>query len=441
MINRHPQCSIGFDIRLIRHWLKKVPQGDLRSMMQSAAISLPWDTARKAAYEVGRAAQLDPVSVPLASCDGTTLAEDLRPMTDLPPFPTSSVDGFAVRGPAPWRISGRILAGDMAGDLGTDGTGVQIATGAMVPADAEAIVRTECSSAAGGLVTGTPRPKREWRLPGEEASRGEVLMAAGTPVTPAVIGLAAAGGHDKLRVRPRPKAVLLVFGDELLTAGPAGGGRIRDSLGPQIPAWLRRMGVDMVAPPMLGPTGDTLEAHADAIRQAQAAGVNIIITTGGTMHGPADRLHAALREVGAAYAVNRVEVRPGAPMLLTSLANPDGGTTLLAGLPGTPQSAVVALLTLVVPALAGLAGRCLPELPAIELGAPVPGRGSFTHLALVRPGAGGRAFPVCYAGSSMLRGLARSAGFAVIAPGEGGNAGDRVSFVPLPVFPGELACP
>ena len=75
------------------------------------------------------------------------------------------------------------------------------------------------------------------------------------------------------------------------------------------------------------------------------------------MHGPVDHLHAALAALGATYAVNTVEVRPGFPMLLATLPRPDGGTTLLAGLPGNPQSAIVALVSLVVPALAGLAGR------------------------------------------------------------------------------------
>jgi molybdopterin molybdotransferase len=276
-------------------------------------------------------------------------------------------------------------------------------------------------------------------VPGDEASRGDVLAPAGTPVSPAIIGLAAASGHDELSVRRRPKAVLLVFGDELLTSGPPADGRIRDSLGPQLPAWLRRLGVDMMTPAVIGPIEDTLDAHVAAIRQAQVAGVDIILTTGGTMHGPVDHLHPALRDLDASYVVNTVEVRPGFPMLLASVPDPAGGHTLLGGLPGNPQSAVVALVTLVAPALLGMTGRPLPSLPTIELGAAIPGRGGYTHLALVRRDENGRARPLAHTASSMLRGLAQSVGFALIAPGASGNPGDRVPLVPLPIFLGEHA--
>ena len=81
-------------------------------------------------------------------------------------------------------------------------------------------------------------------------------------------------------------------------------------------------------------------------------------------------------------------------MLLTTVEDPAGRSTLLAGLPGSPQSAIIALLTLVAPALAGLTGRDLPRLPAIELGAPIPGRAAHTCLALVSRGPDDCAYPV-----------------------------------------------
>jgi molybdopterin molybdotransferase len=228
--------------------------------------------------------------------------------------------------------------------------------------------------------------------------------------------------------------VSLVFGDELLTGGLPAAGRIRDSLGPQLPSWLRRLGVQPATPSVIGPIDDTLEAHVAAIRAAQAGGADLILTTGGTMHGPVDHLHGALAAMGATYAVNTVEVRPGFPMLLATLPRPDGGATLLAGLPGNPQSAIVALVSLVIPALTGLVGRSLEPLPTIRLGAPVPGRGDYTHLALVRRDNDGAAWPLAHAASSMLRGLAQAIGFAVIVPGTTGSTGDRVPVVALPIF-------
>src|SRR6266545_3842880 len=316
--------------------------------------ALPWESARAAAHAAGARQPAQVVELPLDAADGATLAAPLTTRTDLPAFPTSSVDGWATRGPGPWRVVGLVLAGTTAASLTDDGTCVEIATGGMVPDGTEQIVRVEEST--------------------------------------------------------RP-----------------GDGRVRDSLGPSLPAWLRRLG--STATEVIGPVEDTLDAHVQAIKTALADGADLICTTGGTMHGPVDHLHPALHELGAEYVVNTVEVRPGFPMLLASVP----GRALIAGLPGNPQSAVVALLSLGAPALAGLAGRPLPALGRIRLAGEIPGRGRYTHLALVDRD--GRA--VSHVGSSMLRGLAGAVGFAVIPPGSAGAAGDEAALVPLPLSSGE----
>lgn len=416
-----------------------------------------WDTARAAAHRAGAAARPEPVQTTLADADGATLAAPLTTLTALPAFPTSSVDGFAVRGDGPWRVTGRVLAGGVPGPLG-DGCAVEIATGAMVPDGTDHIIRVEHSEAPRpGYVTGQPRPAKDWREIGEEAGPGEQLLPAGTPVTPGVIGLAASCGYDTLPVLPRPRAALLVFGDELATSGPPGDGRVRDSLGPSLPPWLRRLGADPTPAPshgeaaapsasndtpatshaaaVIGPIEDTREAHVAALREALRH-ADLICTTGGTMHGPVDHLHPALAEIGASYVVNTVRVRPGFPMLLAQVGTP-GGIKWIAGLPGNPQSAVVALLSLVAPLIAGLTGRTLPALPSVTLGEPVKGRGQDTHLALVRLGADGLAYPLAHAGSAMLRGVASADGFAVIRPGVASDAGAAVPLVPLPLLNGE----
>src|SRR6266704_2291710 len=305
-------------------------------MTAPATTALAWDQARVAAHDVGTAHRVDAVELPLTEADGATLARPLLARTDLPAFPTSSIDGWATRGPAPWRIVGRILAGT-----------------------------------ADGRVTGTARPAREWRDRGDEANVGEELFPAGTPVTPGLIGLAASCGYDALTVR-RPKAAVLVFGDELLSRGLPGNGRVRDALGPSLPAWLRRLAAMAT---QVTKVEDTLDAHIAAIRSALESKADLICTTGGTMHGPVDHLHPALRELGGEYVVNTVEVRPGFPMLLARLP----GNKLVAGLPGNPQSAFVALLSLAAPALAGLCGRPLGELPTIRLGENIAGRGRYTR--------------------------------------------------------------
>ncbi|BCJ59473.1 molybdopterin molybdotransferase MoeA [Micromonospora endophytica] len=399
-----------------------------------------WEEARSRVYAVGLAAALPSVERPLTEADGHTLADPLITRTDLPAFPTSSVDGWAVRGAGPWRVVGRVLAGSAPPPLTQDGTTVEIATGAMVPEGTSAVLRVEESTrTSDGSVDGVPRAAQEWRHPGEEASAGEELLPAGIPVDPAVIGLAASCGHDTLRVRRQPRAALLVFGDELLTAGPPGAGRVRDALGPALPAWLRRYGCQVRPADVVGPVADTLPAHVSALQTA-LAGADLVCTTGGTMNGPVDHLHPALAALGADYVVNTVAVRPGFPMLLARLVGTDGRIRFVAGLPGNPQSAIVALVSLVAPLLAGLAGRSMPVLPHATLAEPIAGRGDYTHLALVRRDqVTGTVRPVRHTGSAMLRGLSVADGFAVIRPGGAGEVGDQVPVVPLPLLPGDRA--
>jgi molybdopterin molybdotransferase len=401
---------------------------------ETAPVS--WRQARSLVYAAGLAAAHPAVRVPLAESDGHTLAEPLTTLTDLPAFPTSSVDGWAVRGSGPWRVVGRVLAGSSPAPLDEDGTTVEIATGAMLPEGATAVLRVEESAhTPDGHVTGTPRAQPEWRVPGDEAHRGEVLLPAGAAVNPGVIGLAASCGYDTLPVRRPPRSALLVFGDELLTTGLPGAGRVRDALGAPVPAWLRRYGAEPGL--FVGPVEDTLAAHVAAIRKA-LDGAELVCTTGGTMRGPVDHLHPALRELGGEYVVNTVAVRPGFPMLLARVPGPDGRSRFLAGLPGNPQSAIVALVSLVAPLIAGLHGRPEPVLPTITLAEAVPGRGEYTHLALVRVDPVDHvAHPVRHVGSAMLRGLAQADGFAVIEPGTSGEPGAVVPFAPLPLFQGE----
>src|SRR5688572_28001181 len=113
-------------------------------------LPVDWREARKLVYEAGRSAQLPAVAVTLSEADGRVLAEPLRSGTHLPAFPTSSIDGWALRGGGPWRIVGRVLAGEEALALTEDGTTMEIATGAMVPAGATSILRVEDSTRSDG---------------------------------------------------------------------------------------------------------------------------------------------------------------------------------------------------------------------------------------------------------------------------------------------------
>ena len=429
----------------------------------SAEWSVAWSEAREIAHAAGASLPLEPREEQLYDCDGRVLAQDVLALTDLPPFDASMVDGYAVRGPGPWRIVARVPAGSVPEPLTVPGTGVRIATGAMVPQGTEAIVRTEEAADEGGaLIHGTPRQRRERRSRGETARQGAVLVRAGTPITPGVIGTAASAGHDALLVYPRPRMAIVVIGSGLTTSGLPGAGRIRDALGPQLPAWAARLGFEVSA--VIGPVPHDADACREAVARALAAGAELLVTAGGSGYGPDDRLRAALESFGAERLIDSVRARPGKPLRLARLAGPDGGGgggnrgggargasavgrgdvrgALAVGLPGNPQPAILGLLTLAVPAAAGLTRRPLPPLATVTLGGPITARGGVTRLALCHLDAEGRAHPVertaasdGAGGAAAVRapGLAGAAGFAVVAPGAGAAEGERVPFLPLPV--------
>lgn len=386
-----------------------------------------WDEARAALVEALR--PLAPVRHVLAVCDGLVLSEDLVALCALPSFDTSAMDGWAVAGPGPWTVVGESLAGRPVPGPLTSGQAVVTATGGVVPEGAAAVVRSEdgvVQVRSGAQVLTAPEPDgpTHIRPAGEECAEGEVLAPAGTVLNPALIGLAAAAGQDELLVVPAPRVALVLFGDELATAGVPARGLVRDSLGPQVPAWVARMGVDVV---LVERCEDTLAAHVEAIGRAASA-ADVVLTTGGTAAGPVDHLHAAIAQCEGEVVIDSVAVRPGHPMLAATL---DRGRAWLVGLPGNPQSAIVTLMSLGAPILAGLAGRpALPELAVVTCAEAVGAPAHEDRLVLGRLVAG-EFVPGSHLGSGMLRGLAAATGFGVLPPG-GVAAGDPVRWLPLP---------
>jgi molybdopterin molybdotransferase len=357
------------------------------------------------------------------------LAEDLVALCDLPSFDTSAMDGWAVCGAGPWTVVGQSLAGRAVPGPLAPGQAVVIATGGVVPPGAGAVIRSEDGEVrlkGGAEILTAPDPDgpAHVRPAGEECVDGEVLAPAGTLLDPALIGLAAASGHDDLLVVPAPQVALVLFGDELATTGVPAPGLVRDSLGPQVPAWVARMGADVV---LIERCEDTLAAHVEAIRRAAAA-ADVVLTTGGTAAGPVDHLHAAIAQCEGQVVIDSVAVRPGHPMLAATL---DRGRAWLVGLPGNPQSAIVTLMTLGAPILAGLAGRpALPELPVVTCTEAVGAPAHEDRLVLGRL-VEGEFVPGSHLGSGMLRGLAAASGFGILPPG-GVVAGEPVRWLPLP---------
>ena len=218
----------------------------------------------------------------------------------------------------------------------------------------------------------------------------------------------------------------MVLGDELQHSGVPRDGRVRDSLGPQLPGWLTRMGAEVVATEHIP---DDLDAVVAAL-QRNAGECDVIITTGGTAAGPRDHLHAALAAAAGTLVVDCVAVRPGHPMLLATLPGTGACVVPVIGLPGNPHSAIVGLMTLVQPIIDAMLGRpamALRSVPTVEAL-----RSPAGHTRLIAGNLVDGKFVLSpYGGSAMLRGLAQSSGFAV-APAGDTPAGAVIDWLPLP---------
>jgi molybdopterin molybdotransferase len=332
-----------------------------------------WDQARLAAHAAP--APLEPQSVPLGQAAGLTLAVDLRARGPLPAFDTAAMDGYAVCPPGPFRLRGQVAAGQVWDQALRPGQAVGISTGAPVPAGAGTVLRLEDAVLVGGLVSGPDQPPgAHIRRAGEDAAPGTPVAPAGTAAGPALLGLAATCGHDRLLVIPRPRISVLVTGNELSQAGVSGAGRVRDALGPMLPALIDQLGGVVTE---VAHVPDDRAQLALALSRAQSGGSPVIVVTGSTSVGRSDHLRALLDDGGARWIVDSVACRPGHPQLLAGLTA--GGW--LVGLPGNPFAALVAAHTLLGPLLAGLAGRALAPLPRAQIrGAVQPAPAGQTRL-------------------------------------------------------------
>ncbi|SCK16271.1 molybdopterin molybdotransferase MoeA [Streptomyces sp. WMMB 322] len=404
----------------------------------SHARDAPWPDARTHAARA--AGPLPSLALPLDQALDHTLGAPLDALTDLPSFDTSAMDGWAVSGPGPWSLADDATGtGILAGDTSEprplpDGRAIPIATGARIPPGASAVLRSEYGESEGGRLRTTrrPQPGTDIRPRGQECRSGDRLLPAGTRVTPAVLGLAAAAGYDRLTVTRRPRAEVLVLGDELLHRGVPHGGRIRDALGPAVAPWLSALGAEVIVTRRLG---DDAEALHEAVATTTA---DLLVTTGGTARGPVDHLRPTLARVGARLLVEGVRVRPGHPMLLARLPERQepgtGGGPLLVGLPGNPLAAVSGLVTLAAPLIRALGDRPAEREVFARITEDVQGHPRDTRLVPVAfAPAASRARPLHFNGPAMLRGVATATALAVVPPG-GASSGSDVQVLPLPWF-------
>jgi molybdopterin molybdotransferase len=312
--------------------------------------------------------------------------------TDLPPWDNSAMDGYALRAvdtagasgssPVALRVIGEVRAGEAPTIAVGPGSALRIATGAPLPAGADAVVPVELTTAVDsrGLPAGQTGREATGPLPagftiqapvaagdsvrarGSDLRAGDTVLAVGSAMTPAAVALAAGAGIDQVVVHRRPRVAVLATGDEIRPAGerlgPAG---IPDANGPGLRALVTAAGAE---PLDLGIARDRLQDVESRLRHAIGE-VDVVIVSGGVSVGPYDVVRSAFEAIGRVD-LWRVAVQPGKPFAfgLAVRAGADesapGAETrppvLLFGLPGNPVSTAVTFELFVRPALRRLSG-------------------------------------------------------------------------------------
>ncbi|MBV7564289.1 gephyrin-like molybdotransferase Glp [Pseudomonas sp. sia0905] len=366
--------------------------------------------------------------VDLADADGRVLAEPMVAGLDLPPWPNSAMDGYALRladwQGEPLQVSQRILAG-MAPDALQPGTCARIFTGAPVPEGADTVEMQENVSVGddGRVHFNQPlKIAQNIRPQGQENRKGETLLAAGARLGPIELGLAASIGLAQLPVRRKPRVAVLSTGDELVEPGhELGAGQIYNSNRYLLVAWLQRLGCEVIDAGILP---DDLERTRQALGELED--VDLILSTGGVSVGEADFLGNALREAGE-LALWKLAIKPGKPLTVGEFR----GRPVI-GLPGNPASTLVTFGLLARPYLLRRLGVQKVEPLGFSVPAgftwPKPGkRREFLRARLEN----GRVVPYSNQSSGVLRSAAWAEGLAQVLEGTTLAEGDSVRFIPM----------
>jgi molybdopterin molybdotransferase len=316
---------------------------------------------------------------------GRVLAQDVTVVADVPSFPSSAMDGYAVLAGESGQtltVIGEARAGTPTARAVGAGEAIRVSTGAAVPEGATAVIAQEQVSAENGetIVTrAAVRVDENIRRPGEDMLAGTVVLAAGTRLGALELGAVVAAGAGAVPVARRPRVTVLCTGDELRAPGePLGPGEIHNSNAPML------TGLAIDAGASADPAGrlpDDREATVAGIAAALQS-ADVVIISGGVSVGPHDHVKPALASLGVDEVFWSVSLRPGKP---TWFGVAPGGA-LVFGLPGNPVSAVVTFSLFVAPALAALqrAAAPAPPWPDAVLGTEVPRNASRDEAVRVR---------------------------------------------------------
>jgi len=380
--------------------------------------------------------------IPLERSLGRVLAEEVRANRDQPPYDVSAMDGFAVRsadltsGGVLLTVIEDIKAGDLPTKTVVSGQCARIMTGAPVPSGADAVIRVEDTrmlSVDSVEISVPVTAGNDIRVRGENMREGEVVLQAGTEISPGVIGLLATVKRASVPVTCRPRVAILSSGDELEALDdPFDAGKIPESNSFALMAQVQALGIE---PVRLGIARDDPAELATFLRQG--LDYDVLLVSGGSSVGVHDHVRPTLEALGVTLHFWRVEMKPGHPLVFGTR-----GGTLVFGLPGNPVSSMVCFEQFVLPALRRMMGHPTAFRRSIRatLAHPIkhrPGRMEFVRVTLASADDGRLvATSTGSQSSGDLCSMARADGLLVV-PAESGYlaAGDAVR---VQLFDGSL---
>ncbi len=307
-------------------------------------------------------APLDTEEVPLTNSKGRILAEDIHSDIDLPDFPRSIMDGFAVRGgstfgasegnPAYLAIKGSVAMGESSHISVGPGEAVRISTGGMLPAGADSVVMVEHTQAIDDTTIEVYRsvaPGQNMVTVGEDIKKGEAVLSAGQPVRPQETGLLAALGRQKITVYRRPVVGIISTGDEIVPVSDVPGpGQIRDVNTYTLMGQVLEVGAVAVSFGIVHDDFDDLRAKcAQALEQC-----DLVLVSGGSSVGARDFTIDVISAMeDSAVLFHGISISPGKPTILARIQHKQ-----FWGLPGHVVSAMVVFSRVVKPFLEYISG-------------------------------------------------------------------------------------
>jgi molybdopterin molybdotransferase len=312
---------------------------------------------------LARCAALAGEHIGLDAAAGRVTAEAAVAAVDLPPFPSSAMDGYALRSaeaPGTLAIAGRIAAGSPATRELRAGEAMAISTGGVVPDGADAVAPIEVVTEQDGKlhVPGVVTAGAHVRPRGGDVRTGGVVVPAGVRLTATQLGALAAAGVAEIVCARRPRVAVLATGSELVAPGtPLAPGHVYEANALMLAAALAAAGAEVERLPSIA---DDETAHRDALERGLAA--DVLVTSGGVSVGPHDLVRRIEAELGVEEIFWQVAIKPGKPVAFGVR-----GSTLVFGLPGNPVSSLVGCELFVKPAIRALQGFADP-LPRFERG-------------------------------------------------------------------------